>query len=528
VPATARTPEVFFAHTGTFEPEASWYVNNIYRREFERGYLGMEDLWSPGIIRFTLAPGQPVNFICSSDPIDLERALERADWQATSAGSVVVPSAVSAALKPVTPPSPDPAFDALLMAAGQFIVAAPPDGTGERPGEKTVACLGNYPWGAPSGRATLMAFTGLFLVPGRFGDARALLLSLAAREEHGLLPTAFPEDGSAPLSVGADVALWYINAVWHYFRYTQDVATLRRKLLDVAHRIIDRYRAGTDLGIAVDSEGLLLTRATGIPTTWMDAKVGDWVLTPRQGRPVELNALWYNAVCIAAELSDRYGSADRAADLAALARRIRVAFNRRFWNDPAGCCFDVVDDHGSNSSLRPNQLLAVSLAFPALSLERHGRVVAKIRETLLTPRGIRTLSPGEKNYAGRYEGNVGSRDRAHYNGSAHPWLLGHYLTALLRVRGRSSPVRDEARAALHGLLDYITGDGLGQLCELFDGDQPHRPGGATSSALSVGEVLRAYAEDVLDLGPPMPFPINLTLTDAAVMTPATPPVNHPA
>jgi glycogen debranching enzyme len=258
----------------------------------------------------------------------------------------------------------------------------------------------------------------------------------------------------------------------------------------------------------------------------MDAKVGDWVLTPRQGRPVELNALWYNAVCIAAELSDRYGSADRAADLAALARRIRVAFNRRFWNEPAGCCFDVVDDHGADSSLRPNQLLAVSLAFPVLSLERHARVVAKVRETLLTPRGIRTLAPGDKNYMGRYEGNVGSRDRAHYNGSVHPWLMGHYVTAILRVRGRATPAREEARKVLHGILDYLTGDGSGQLCELFDGDQPHRPGGAISSALAVSEVLRAYAEEVLDLGPAMPFPINLTLTDAAVIAPIAPPVNH--
>src|SRR6185437_3352371 len=340
---------------------------------------------------------------------------------------------------------------------------------------------------------------GLFLVPGRFGDARSLLLSLAAREQHGLIPTTFPEDGSAPTYDGADVSLWYIHAIWNYFRYTNDVATLRRRLLDVSLRIIDRYRRGTDLGIAVDSEGLLLAGAPGCTTTWMDGKVNDWIITPRQGRAIELNALWYNALCITAELADRYGSHDRAAELASFARGVKGAFNRRFWNESAGCCFDVVEDHGADPCSRPNQLLAISLPFPVLSLERHARVLNKIHDHLLTSRGIRTLAPGSPDYIG----------------SAHPWLLGHYVTALLRVRGRGIAARDEARAALSSSLDFITGDGLGYLCELFDGDLPHRPGGAIASACSIGEVLRAYTEEVLDLGPSMPFPVSITLTDAA-------------
>jgi predicted glycogen debranching enzyme len=529
VPATARTPEVFFGHTGAFEPSGDWYLNHVYRREFERGYAGMEDLWSPGIVRLTLAPGQPVHLVCSSDPIDLEHVLERADWQGSSSEFSIVPSQVNGARR-IAPPSPDSTFDALLSAAGQFILAAPPDGAGDKPSEKSVTCIGSYPWGPPSARAALIGFTGLFLVPGRFGDARSLLLSLAAREQHGLMPTILPEDGAAPPYDGADVSLWYIHAVWQYFRYTSDVATLRRKLLDVVLRVIERYRRGTDLGIAVDSEGLLLSRAAGCATTWMDAKVGDWVFTPRQGRAVEINALWYNALCSAAELCERYGSHDRAAELANFARGIKDAFNRRFWNEPAGCCYDVVEDHGADALVRPNQLLAVSLPFAVLSLDRHVRVVNKVREQLLTPRGIRTLAPGSPQYAGRCEGNVGSRDRAHYNGSAHPWLLGPYVTALLRVRGRGPAPRDEARAALHNCLEYLATDGLGHLCELFDGDPPHRPGGGLASAASVGEVLRAYAEEVLDLGPAMPFPVSLTLSEAALLagTPPQPQVKNPA
>lgn len=527
VPATARTPEVFLAHTGSFEPASDWYLNHVYRREFERGYGGMEDLWSPGVLRFTLAPGQPVHLICSSDPIDLERALEQADWQCSSADYVIVPSQLSGA-RPIAPPAPDPAFDALLSAAGQFLLAAPPDGTADKPGEKSVTCIGNYPWGPPSARAALIGFSGLFLVPGRFGDARSLLLSLAAREEHGLMPTTFPEDGSAPLYDGADVSLWFIHAVWKYFLYTRDVATLRRRLLDVVLRVIERYRHGTDLGIAVDSEGLLLTRSPGCAATWMDARVGDWIITPRQGRAVELNALWFNAICAAAELAERYGSHDRAAELATFARGIKDAFNRRFWNEPAGCCYDVVEDHGADSSVRPNQLLAVSLPFAVLSISRHARVVNTVREHLLTPRGVRTLAPGSPQFIGRYEGNVSSRERAHYNGSAHPWLLGPYLTALLRVRGRGTTGRADARAILQPCLEYVAADGLGQLCELFDGDPPHRPGGGIASAAAIGELLRAYAEEVLDLGPAMPFPVSVTLGESPLLTGMPPQVKNPA
>jgi glycogen debranching enzyme len=187
-----------------------------------------------------------------------------------------------------------------------------------------------------------------------------------------------------------------------------------------------------------------------------------------------------------------------------------------------------VEDHGANASIRPNQLLAISLTFPVLSLERHARVLNKVRDHLLTVRGIRTLAPGSPEYIGRYEGNVVSRDRAHYNGSSHPWLLGAYVTALLRVRGRGPAGRDEARAALQNCLEYVTGDGSGYLCELFDGDSPHRPGGATASATSVGEVLRAYTEEVLDLGPSMPFPVSITLSDTAMLPSSVPPVKNSA
>lgn len=483
VPATSRSPEVFFAHNGRFQSGPDWYLSQIYRREQERGYAGLEDLWGPGIVRYRLERGRVAQFVCSTDPIELRRAIERADAQ------YVAPPRI---------PSADPARDALRRAAEQFVVTIG-DGA-DRPAH----CITGYPWAAPSGRDALIAFAGLFLVTGRFAEAKSLLLRFATSLNNGLMPSRFAENGVPPAYEGADVSLWFVNAVWDYLRYADDQATLERQLLDVVCRIIDAYRAGAGLGIRPDADGLLATRSPGAPATWMDAKVGDWVVTPRVGRPVELNGLWYNAVRIAAELCDRCNRADRARELGAFAGSIRSAFNQRFWNEDLGCCLDVVEDHGRDPSVRPNQLLAISLPFAVLDAERHAGVLERVKGELLTPVGVRTLSPGDSRYAGRYEGNVASRDRAQHNGSAFPWLLGTYVRAMMKLRGRGPAARQEARDVLRGCIDHLLNDSTGQICELFDGDAPHRPGGAIASAACVGQVLRCYAEDVLALGPVAP------------------------
>jgi glycogen debranching enzyme len=216
---------------------------------------------------------------------------------------------------------------------------------------------------------------------------------------------------------------------------------------------------------------------------------------------VEINALWYNAVSIASELCHRLGHRERGEELTTLARTIKESFNCRFWHEQANCCFDVVEDHGNDPAIRPNQLLAISLPFAVLSLDRHARMLEKVRDELLTPLGLRTLSPHDPAYVGCGGGNVVERDRAQYNGSAHPWLLGPYITALFRVLGRGPAVRQTADELLQGPLEYLGGEGLGQICELFDGDVPHCRGGAPASAPAVGEILRCYAEDVLEMGP---------------------------
>jgi glycogen debranching enzyme len=296
-----------------------------------------------------------------------------------------------------------------------------------------------------------------------------------------------------------------------------------RDLYDAVVQIVDRYTAGTALGIRTDPDGLLCTGESGVGTTWMDAKAGDWVVTPRAGRPVELNALWYNALCVAADLAERVGASDPAAQYLALSLSVKDAFNRRFWNPDLVCCYDVVGDAENDASIRPNQLLAASLPFPVLSLDRHDFLLEWGTTQLLTPYGVRTLVPDDPNYQGRYGGGVAARDRSYHNGSAFPWLLGPLVTLFVKVRGRGAASRAAALAMLRPCIEYLNGPGTGQLCELFDGNAPHSPGGAPASAAAVGEILRCYVEDVLDERPEAAAgAVTLTIGDLSNVAPTPP------
>ena len=528
VPATGRTPEVFFAHDGLFEPESTWYFNTIYRREPERGYRGLEDLWMPGTVRFRLSPGKTAYFACSADPIDLARVIAQVELRGAEVGALPMTAAPATAARlngatadaarRGTPTDTD--YTALARAAGQFIVTS-----GKGAGDGGVSVIAQYPWAPPLGRDALIGFGGLFCATGRLAEGRALLLSLAGLLEDGLLPSEFPEDGSAPVYRGADVSLWFVNAVHQYLRHGGDEATVRRQLYESIVSIVEHYRNGTRLGIAADGDGLLTTREPGAGTTWMDAGAGGAPLTPRAGRPVELNALWYNALCVASDLSERFGHGDRAAELLALSVVVKGSFNRRFWNPEWVCCFDVVGDTvaENDASIRPNQILACGLPFPVLDLDRHELVLEWVMTALLTPFGVRTLAPDDSNYQGRYGGGVAARDRAQHNGSAFPWLLGPLVTTFLRVRGRGAAARAAATAMLRPCIDYLAGPGVGQLPELFDGNPPHLPGGAPASAAGVGEVLRCYVEDILDDRPEAAGPgLSLVLGDLSNVVPTPP------
>jgi predicted glycogen debranching enzyme len=489
IPASTRTPEVFLAHDGEFRAEPHWYLNTIYRREDERGYSGLEDLWKPGSFRWTLVPGQTIHLACSTEPLDLgevcaglERAREDFDRQ-----TVVVRSGAEDQL------------ETLLKAASAFVVNSP----AEPPAEPEVQVISQYPWAAPNGRTALMGFSGLFLVTGRMAEGRSLLVSLAGQIRDGLVPTDFSESGEGPGYNGADTSLWFINAVGEYGQFSNDEPGMRM-LFPAIEKIIKAYREGTKLGISCDADGLVGSRAAGIPTSWMDAKLGDWVMTPRAGRTVELNALWFNALRTGAAMALRLSRGELAREWEGLAQKVQSSFNKRFWNAERNCCYDVVDDGGSDASLRPNQILAISLPNPVLSPERCKHVVQLVVDELLTPMGVRSLARSEAAYMGHYGGNTVSRDRAQHQGSVYPWLLGPLAIAYVRTFGRNSDSISKISGWLEPCMNYMSSAGLGQLCELCDGDSPHTARGAIASALSVAEILRCYSQEVLGIAAARP------------------------
>lgn len=510
IPATNRSPEVFFAHEGRFEAAPEWYLNTIYRCESRRGYAGLEDLWRPGKVRWTLQPGQTVHFACSTDPIDLGRIVSVIARQDSSSGHAVIHELER-----------DSTFDALARAANQFIVQGSGRG-GEAGAESETHVIAGYPWMPDAGRDSLIAFTGLLLTTHRFDEARSLLQRYALREERGLIRAEWSPASATALHYPADVSLWFVNAVWQYLRHGGDTSFVLAQLLPAIDSILRHFRDGTACGVTVDVDGLISSNDPGSAPTWMDAKLGEWVITPRMGRAVEVNALWFNAQSIAAALARMAGQESCGSQWLAHAETTRIAFNQRFWNADLQCCYDVVGDAKSDASIRPNQLLAISLPFPVLAVDRRAAVLNIVRTELLAPCGVRTLSAKDPNYRPAYGGTVFERDRAYHQGTVFAWLLGPYISALVKVGGRTQAVRNEAFDLLKGCLTYLNGNGLGQLCELFDGNAPRHPGGLRASARSVAEVLRCYAEDILNRNPSANVPIDGTSVRPWIDVHATP------
>ncbi|HEY5093922.1 MAG TPA: amylo-alpha-1,6-glucosidase, partial [Candidatus Eremiobacteraceae bacterium] len=373
-----------------------------------------------------------------------------------------------------------PAFiEQLALAADQFVVRR---GIAADSGYSIVA---GYHWFGEWGRDTMIALPGLLLATGRDVEARAVLVTWAQFVDAGMLPNEFPADGAAPTFNSVDSSLWFIEAVRQYVQRTSDDLTLRT-LFPVLREIVVKYREGTRFGIRGDAaDGLLYAGEDGVQLTWMDAKVGDWVVTPRIGKPVEVNALWCNALVSVSRMAARIGeNADTYSAWAVTARR---GFSR-FWNGGKGYCHDVIDGpNGDESELRPNQLIAAALTETPLS-PAQVRAVVDACGPLVVPRGIRTLGPGEPGYRGTYLGPQIVRDAAYHQGTAWAWLLGSYALAHLRAYG-------DARAAmdlLAPLEGHLREAGLGTVSEIFDGDAPNEPRGCIAQAWSVGEALRAY------------------------------------
>ncbi len=477
-------PSLHLAHNAdSIDSSGFWFYNFEYERERERGLDCAEDLYSPFVLHFDLAVGRSPQIVASTLNRDVvetsqleERELERRKNVVSSA------------------PKGDDFAQLLTAAAHQFIVAR---------GDRNSVIAG-YPWFGDWGRDTMISLPGLTLVTGRFEEARNILRAFAQSIDRGMLPNRFPDAGEVPEYNTVDATLWMFHAVFELLRYTHDYDFVKRELYTSLADIIEWHERGTRYGIGVDIDGLLHAGVPGMQLTWMDAKIGDWVVTPREGKPVEIQALWYNALRVMEHLAIEFGDRDQSARYGALADFARTRFLQVFWNEADGCLYDVLGESGPDRSIRPNQIFAVSLPYALLPRDQALRVVDVCEWELLTPYGLRTLSPRDPNYRGHYGGDQRSRDSAYHQGTVWPWLLGPFLKAYVKVHGESAEARTRAAKFLEPMRAHLWQAGLGQISEVFDGDPPHHPGGCIAQAWSVAEVLRTYIEDAKGQMPASP------------------------
>jgi predicted glycogen debranching enzyme len=483
-------PRLYLAHNAaSIEPRGHWYYGFEYTREKERGLDSTEDLFNPFTLRFS---GSGKATIVAST---LKHAF--GDAAAMRACELERRSEIG---------SPElrrePLLARLAAAADQFIV--------DRGKLKSV--VAGYHWFGDWGRDTMIALPGLTLATGRPEAAKSVLSAFAGCVSQGMLPNRFPDDGDAPEYNTVDATLWFFEAIRAYEAYTGDIEFVRGTLYSVLRDIADWHMRGTRYGIRVDDDGLLMAGVPGVQLTWMDARIGDWVVTPRHGKPVEIQALWYNALRILENLAERFH--DEAARLIAgeLADLAKRSFNAKFWNEEAGCLYDAIDGDDADGAIRPNQVFAASLHYAILAAEKTKPMLDAVERELLTPFGLRTLSPRDSRYRPHYEGGVWERDSAYHQGTVWPWLMGPFISAYVRLHGRFGESRSRAQAWLEGFSEHLRIAGLGQVSEILDAEPPHRPRGCIAQAWSVAELLRAAAEDVYEL---KPAPIQAATAHAA-------------
>jgi len=471
-------PVLYLAHNALeVGADGAWFRNFQYRVERERGLEFAEDLFNPCSLQFDLE-ASPATVIASLLRKDVASAGAMREAEIRRRESVVAQA-----------PAPDEITRTLTSAADQFIVT--------RQTGKTV--IAGYPWFSDWGRDTMISLPGLTLPSLQFDVARGMFRTFAHSVSQGMIPNRFPDAGETPEYNTVDATLWFFEAVRAYLAATHDSNFVRQELYNVLADIVAWHVRGTRYHIRVDADGLLTAGEKGVQLTWMDAKVGDHVITPRQGKPVEIQALWYNALCVMADLAQEFEDAHGRKQYTTMAGLARWNFNRAFWREDAGCLCDVIDvtagaEAAKDLSIRPNQILAVSLHYTMLTKERAERLVEVVRDQLLTPVGLRTLAASDPRYHGRYTGGPAERDAAYHQGTVWPWLLGPFISAYLRVHEGSDPALQQAAKWLEPLESYLMNEGVGQIAEIFEGDAPHRACGCSAQAWSVAELLRARAE----------------------------------
>jgi glycogen debranching enzyme len=518
----------------TFDQDPQWWFNFIYRTDRERGQEFAEDLWSPGffkcepdssariILWASLAAGRAagasrqastadsLHDLCSQYNIekvldDLNRHYEEIEHRAASVSSDIkrtllsdfgrqsqglIKNGFSDRLQNENP-APAEKYKLLCLAADQFVTNRQANTNSTQAGRTTI--LAGFPWFADWGRDTFISLPGLLLLTGRTEQAKSVLMTFAEAADEGMIPNRFDDYSDTAYFNSIDASLWFINAAFQYLAATKDNSTFAQHLLPTIRWIIDSYQKGTRFGIHADNDGLITGGSRDTQLTWMDAKFEGTAFTPRYGKAVEVNALWYNSLC---HLARYYGgkNTENANHYLSMAEKTAANFTRLFWNDKPGYLNDCITPDGTiDTSLRPNQIFAVSLAFSPLSPEQASQVVAVVQQHLLTPYGLRTLPKTDAKYEGNYTGPQSRRDRAYHQGTVWPYLMGHFVEAYLKVNGFSRKSKKHAAKLIQPLLEHLAGDRcIGQISEIFDGDPPHKAKGCFAQAWSVAELIRAY------------------------------------
>ena len=464
-------PEVHFAHNGIkIEKTGYWYRNFQYGIETERGFDSREDLFQPFSISYDLKVGADIIVSTSLAKATDASKLEKAEVKRRNKllGQADIENDLARQL---------------VLAADQFVVKR---GKGH-------TIIAGYPWFSDWGRDTMIALRGLTLATGRLEIARNIILEFSKHISEGMLPNRFPDAGDEAEYNTVDATLWYFEAVRAYAEATGDNDLVHDELYDKLADIIVWHMRGTRYGIHVDTDGLLFAGEPGVQLTWMDAKIGDHVVTPRTGKAVEIQALWFNALRTMANFAERFGHDEDATKFDAMADLARQNFNGAFWNEDEQCLFDVIENGTRDASVRPNQLLAISLAYPILNENRWPAVVKKTEDELLTPVGLRSLTPRDPAFVPVYSGSPFDRDSAYHQGTVWGWLIGPFIDAYIRVHSGEAGLDERISEFLKGFETHLLEAGLGQVSEIFDAVPPHSPRGCPAQAWSVAELLRVLA-----------------------------------
>lgn len=477
-------PPITFNSDGQFEESSNWYFNFEYPVERERGLDFQEDAFSPGEFVWELHSGQSALLVLSTEPLQLSKTETKSSRTLWRDSEIKRRNLLESTFE-------DPQLKRLARAADQFLV--------RREDDRRHTLIAGYPWFTDWGRDTMISLPGICLCTKRYYQAAAILLHFAEFVSGGMIPNRFPDAGELPEYNTVDATLWFFHATAEYLKASGDHKTVFQKLYPALLECVKCHIDGTRYGIKADEEdGLLRCGESDTQLTWMDARVNGVPVTPRSGKPVEIQALWHNALHVLSDLARIHEDPETVKLCAPWIEKIQQHFQSKFWNPQKECLYDVIDvvdtDHQKDDSVRPNQIFAVSLPRDLLDAETARKVLLTVRRQLLTPFGLRSLSPEDAKYQGIYRGDSAHRDGAYHQGTVWPWLLGPFLSAYLKTNHHSEQAKSQTREWIQPLLEHLDSACNGTISEIFDGNAPHTPRGCPAQAWSVAEILRVLSD----------------------------------